>query len=496
MPEVTAYENPLRIATQGRRGSSIGVVALNCRAARLAAALGLACLLFTPAAPRAAAPPVAPAGEGWGASYWGAVPPQADSLSARFLPRRAPLWERTLRVPYEVVVLPLGLATRGLKGAVIYADEHGLAGKLAWLLGPQQGPFGLKLRVEAGELLGAGMGMVVKHDAFLGADNAFVLRWRSALSGTHRIHAGAELAGPGNARSVLAAGYSLLPNARYFGLGPEARSADESYYTQELAWGATALLIPVGGGTRAELSARYAEVAARAPGPDEGPALAERFASLPTGYGERSRGTTLGLALVRDTTPGNGRPHRGGIQHLAVARHLAAGAAGSDYTGYRAELEQFFPLWNAQQTLALRVFADWIDAERPADLPFQRLPANDEPFLLRGYRDFRWRGTGITGFSAEYRWPLWAYKAPDALGIDGYLFTDIGQVFDHAEDIGGDALTRSYGGGLRLIGNGGFGGRVEIGHSEEGTVIRLRMEQVFQYAKGGLMHGQDQVALR
>ena len=44
--------------------------------------------------------------------------------------------------------------------------------------------------------------------------------------------------------------------------------------------------------------------------------------------------------------------------------------------------------------------------------------------------------------------------------------------------------------------NGGFGGRVEVGRSEEGTVIRLRMDQVFQYARGSLMHGQDQVALR
>ena len=494
-----AYENPLRIATRGRRRSSIGFAALNCRLLSLGALAGL-CLLgaCVPRLARAQAPaPAAPLVAGEGLSYWGPIPPPADSLRARFLPRRAPLWERTLGAPYELAVLPLGLAGKGVKAGFVYADEHGWASKVAWLLGPQDGPFGLKLRVEAGELIGPGAGLVVKHDAFFGPENAFALRWRSNASGTHRVHAGGDFAGPGRARTVLAAGYSLRPNARFFGLGPDSREASESYYTQELAWGAAALRLPVTGGLSAEVSARYAEVAARGPGPDDEPALPERFDDLPAGYGARSRGTTLGLTLVHDTTTENGRPRRGGIRHFGVARHVARdGESGIDYTSYRGELEQFVPLWNAQQALALRLFADWIDAEQPSALPFQRLPANDEPFLLRGYRDFRWRGTGITGLSVEYRWPLWAYNAPNALGIDAYLFSDNGQDFAHAEDIGGGRLTQSVGGGLRLIGNGGFGGRVEIGRSEEGTVIRLRMDQVFQYARGSLMHGQDQVALR
>lgn len=494
------YENLLRIATREGRRSSIGVAAPNCRLAALGAVLG-ACLLGTVLAADAQAAGAAPgaaSGEGWGASYWGSIPPPADSLRAAFLPRPVPLWERSLGAPYALAMLPLGLVGKGLKAGVGYADEHGLAHRIAWLLGPQDGPFGLKLRVEAGELLGPGAGLVINHDACFGPANDFLLRWRSNASGTHRVHAGLDLAGPRRARTVLAAGCSLRPNARFFGLGPDSRKSDESYYTQELAWGAAALRLPLAGGLSAELGARYAEVATRAPGPDDGPSLPERFDALPTGYGERSRGTSLGLTLVHDTTTENGRPRRGGIRHFAVARHLARAGAGDgvDYTSYRGELEQFVPLWNAQQALALRLFADWIDAEQPRDLPFQCLPANDEPFLLRGYRDFRWRGTGITGLSVEYRWPLWAYKTPEALGIDAYLFTDLGQVFEHAEDIGGGRLTQSVGGGLRLIGNGGFGGRIELGHSEEGTVIRLRMDQLFQYGRDGLMQGQDQVALR
>jgi hypothetical protein len=32
--------------------------------------------------------------------------------------------------------------------------------------------------------------------------------------------------------------------------------------------------------------------------------------------------------------------------------------------------------------------------------------------------------------------------------------------------------------------------------SDEEIVVRLLSEQIYQYAKGGLLHGRDQVALR
>ena len=453
-----------------------------------------------------ASPPAAQAElRGWGPGYWGVIPSPADSVRAVFDERPAPLWERTLQAPHTLIILPLGLVTKGLKTSVIFMDEHGAISKIKWLVGPQAGPFGLKLRFEAGELLRLGVGLVGRHDAFFGERNALVFRWSSALTGTHRFYAAAQLDAQAPVSLILGAGYSLRPNARFFGLGPRSREEDESFYTQELAWGGAAAQLRLVAAAHAELSVLYSEVSARGPGGDNDPAVDERFMETPRGYKERSKGTTIGLALIRETTAEEGRPAKGGLQRLALARHIARKQAvpadgvespETDYTSFRAELEQFLPLWNAKQTLALRAFADWIDAERPQDLPFQRLPSNDEPFLLRGFRDYRWRGRGIAAVSCEYRWPIWAYSHPDALGVDAYLFTDIGQVFDRFEDIAGAQLTHSYGFGLRLVGNGGFGGRAELGAGEEGIVIRMRMEQLFQYAKGGIMHGKDQIALR
>jgi hypothetical protein len=103
----------------------------------------------------------------------------------------------------------------------------------------------------------------------------------------------------------------------------------------------------------------------------------------------------------------------------------------------------------------------WIGNVGSDPLPFQRLMTNDDPDLLRGYRDFRWRGRGMVALSAEYRWPLWVHFRPDGPGLDLYLLAEIGQVYNDIDEITGDNLTFSYGAGVRLIGSRDFVARVE-----------------------------------
>ena len=155
------------------------------------------------------------------------------------------------------------------------------------------------------------------------------------------------------------------------------------------------------------------------------------------------------------------------------------------------------PLFRERRTLAFRAQISWLENKGDDGIPFQRMMVNDEPDLLRGYRDYRWRALGMTSFSTEYRWPVWARGSPDEFGLDSYLFTDIGQVFDDLDQIGSDNLTVSYGWGLRFVLPGGhFAGRLEIARSDEETVIRLRGDQIFQFAKGGLFHGRNPIPSR
>ena len=130
-------------------------------------------------------------------------------------------------------------------------------------------------------------------------------------------------------------------------------------------------------------------------------------------------------------------------------------------------------------------------------MPAPRLHTNDDPDLLRGYDDFRWRDRGLALVNAEYRWPMWRHEQPDGAGIDAYLLSDVGQVFGHAREISLDHLTVSWGGGLRL-GSRRAGSlfRVEYARSEEDHVFRFRADQVFQFVKTGYIHGREPIPAR
>ncbi len=172
------------------------------------------------------------------------------------------------------------------------------------------------------------------------------------------------------------------------------------------------------------------------------------------------------------------------------------GNLDSEFLTYRADLQQFVELWYPNHVLALRALGSWISPINDSPVPFQRLMTNDDPDLMRGFNDFRWRDRGLVVFSAEYRWPLWVLEQPDAFGLDLYLLSDVGHVFSHPNRIDVDDLTYSYGFGIRLLSAKGFVMRVEYARSDEGGVWRLRGDQIFQFARGGLFHGRDPVPTR
>ncbi|RKX39755.1 MAG: hypothetical protein DRP64_13850 [Verrucomicrobia bacterium] len=200
---------------------------------------------------------------------------------------------------------------------------------------------------------------------------------------------------------------------------------------------------------------------------------------------------------MHDTTNGDGRPETGGFHRLEAEYFTASDNTEAAHWTYRVDLQQYIPLWHTRRALALRGVLVVQDNENEDPIHFQRLLTNDDPDLLRGYPDFRFRDEGLAVLTAEYRWPLWAWREAESTGLDAYLFTDVGQVFDEYADIRGSSLTESYGGGIRLLNSSGnFSARLEIAWSEEGTQLRIRGDQVFEYLKGGLFHGRDQVPSR
>lgn len=447
-------------------------------------------------------------GSGW--SLWGEIPAPADSVAAAFVQPRRPLWETALLVPYDIVILPLWFLKVVAKGSIIFLDESGMAYRIGQLLGPQKGPFGIALRLRAGGLSGFGVGLTATHNSFFRRSSQFKLRWHSTSKGSHKVSMGIHFSREKRTQLILGAGYRLRLNARYYGLGPETLEDQESIYTQEVSWAGLSLRRIILPEVVADAMVLYSAVGARGPGDKGDTSIDERFGGKPFGYCERSDGVTLALSFMHDTTTDDGRPQEGNIQRFKVSRFLEVSDITQElesgdqriaatliaFWTFRVEMEQFVPLWFTNRALAVRGHATWIQPDEEDYLPFQRLLTNDDPDLLRGYRDFRWRDRGITALSIEYRWPIWCNKTSDGLGVDAYLLSDFGQVFAAWDEISMDNLTVSYGCGLRLIESGGFRSRLEVAWSKEETVFRLQSEQIFQFAKGGLLHGRDQVALR
>lgn len=439
-----------------------------------------------------------PARDGHGESYWGPIPAPADSVRARFDDAPRARWELPFAATWWLVSTPFELIRSGTEVSVIWLEESGTLYRIQRLFAPIDLPYGFSLSGAAGGLSGVGGGIAFYHHEFLGPHNRLRLKLAFSSREDRRYTAGLVLPFEGGRTLEIGSGYRRRGQARYFGLGPQTEYGDESYYTQESFWGG-AIFAQELGFADVSLKARtlYTTLGNRGPlddDDDETP-LAEAFAdALPTGYGERSDGWMLGIALERDATTQNGRPREGDVQRAQVAYFLPDRESEADFFTYRLESQHFFDLW-WDRAFALRGAWSWIDDGGEA-VHFQRLMTNDEPDLLRGFDDFRWRDKGFTALTAEYRYPVWDFRDPGAVTVDAYTFVDLGQVFGHRREIALDALTQSYGVGFRLSAFGNFAGRLEVGFSEEDTIVRLRADQMFQFQKQGLYHGREPIPLR
>jgi len=452
------------------------------RRAAVAAAVGAVLLCVAPArgADRSADADRAGSGE----SYWGPLPAPADTVTARIEPRPRPAWEWPGYVVYRTVGYPLHLAKLGFRSVVVETAQLGYLKRLL----PPYGPYRLGITAYTDGSGDYALGGSASAEGPFG--NARVA-WD--WSTQHMSRGSLGWRSPGER---LSAGlrYSLRGKNRFYGIGPDTGEGDKSYYTQELWWGGLAVRREVASDTDVRLVALYSDVAAR--GAVEEYTSLEELHAAPYGFHEHSTGVTLAVELRRDTTRELRRPQHGGIGLVRAGRFLETGSVGEDFWIFRAEGQRFLPLLRSKQTLAVRSYAEWLVADDLDAIPFQRLRTNDEPDQFRGYHDYRWRDRGIAGATVEYRWPLWAYARADDFGTDIVLFWDTGQVFRDAGDIAADRLTKSYGVGLRFVGRESYVGRLEAAWSEEGGSVRLKGDQLLQFAKSGLENGKDLIAVR
>ncbi len=437
-------------------------------------------------------------------SHWGPLPPESEETTASPESQGDPAWEHAVNLPYNVAMFPVKATWYLAEETVEYVDETQLIQRIGRYVPLHLGPMQVTPGVSFGSQGGIGGSLAIDVPEFLGPHNPMKLRLSGEQKGSRKATLGVRYHRHRASVVEVGAGYRSDHNARYYGLGPFSTEDRESYYRREVAWGGVTWKRTLAEDYSVQFLAMYSGVNGTGTSHSDDPHLSEEFeGEIPPGYREQSDGSTIGVELAHDGTRKIGppqaywrdaaRPESGGVRRLSATWFEGRSDSKAAFLTWRAEVQQFVPLWHTNRALAVRGFLSKIENDRREPVPFQRLLSNDDPDVLRGYPDGRFRGIGLAALSLEYRWPLWNDSALEDIGADAYGFVDYGQIFDDFEDLQMNRVKGSWGGGLRIGGFGFFMARAEVGFSDEGTEFRLRADQIFQYAKGGLYDGRDPV---
>ena len=360
--------------------------------------------------------------------YWTSFAASADSSDSThgtFRDPPMPLVEAVFYWPVRIVTIPVVLLADGLGETVEFLDDSNVLHKAGKLLRPRTGPWGVVPIIQAGGLAGFGGGLMLEHDAFLREGNLLRLRGSATVNGDTRLTMGMRFPLGEGEYFEFGAGYRNRANARYFGIGPDTREEDESFYRQEVGWTGAALRRSLIGRVSWEADALYSTIATGEPREDVTPSISTKFAgAIPFGFGERSYGVSAGLQLMHENESGVGRTTRGGSRRVRVERFEGTDGRGLGFWSYRTELQQFLTLWHPYRVLAIRGFGSWLDPTGQDSIPFQRLMVNDTPDLLRGNRAFRFRDRGMIAFNADYRFPIFMKQDLGQAGADLYPLAD------------------------------------------------------------------------
>ena len=132
---------------------------------------------------------------GFGTSYWGEIPPPADSLTTVFQNRTTPGWQKALYLPIRVVLVPLWLVDRGTSALVNFTFKEPFQEAAAFLAIP--GPWGSYFQpsFQAGGLSGFGLGVRLLHDDFFGNDNKLRLELATTVEWRYESHSRRRVSG-------------------------------------------------------------------------------------------------------------------------------------------------------------------------------------------------------------------------------------------------------------------------------------------------------------
>lgn len=239
----------------------------------------------------------------------------------------------------------------------------------------------------------------------------------------------------------------------FFGIGPDSlRENHTKFAMRSTAVGGRAGVRPVPvllvGGELAYTQARVGRA------DDELPSIEDVFdESQAPGLHERTDYVqSTAFVEVDYRQPKNAR--QGGFYRLDFTHVDDRTADHFTFNRATADLRQYFGFLAGRRVIATRLFASTSEADDGREVPFYLMPTLGGNDVLRGFRNYRFRGPHALVLSAEYRWEIWS-------GLDGALFYDTGKVANRRSDLDLNNLEHSYGIGFRFNTDAGVIFRVD-----------------------------------
>lgn len=286
-----------------------------------------------------------------------------------------------------------------------------------------------------------------------------------------------------------------LAGERFYGRGPDSNRDDRSEYRLDESVAGGLAHLSIGAGLQVGGGAAY-RVARPGPGRAvDVPDAVDTFAgAVPSLLAESRHVAAGGWIAIDRRDPGSGSDvirtatqaqtptesdisgmplatDRGFYAKVELTHYAGVGATTSDLSRLTVQSQQYVPFRRGRNVFAFREYLA-LTGSNAEHVPIFMLPALGGAYTLRGYDLFRFSDRNALLLNAEYRWQIWHL-------LDLALFVDAGQVFAEARDLLSGRLEGSYGVGIRLRAFDRGIGRIDLGRSEEGTQIHVRLGTTF-----------------
>ena len=255
----------------------------------------------------------------------------------------------------------------------------------------------------------------------------------------------------GSGAVYLGGGFVERPDGIFYGVGPDTRTEDKTFYSFVTHGLSLGLATDLGGLNHAVMEIGYrgttfgsSHISDTTPSIDAlygGPGQLP----LPAGF-DGYHLVQPRLVLILDSRdsridvvlPGTGVRFQADVAYAFDPLH-----PGLRFVSWGSQAAGFYDFSGARHVLAIELGAHFVENVGQWDIPFTELPSLGGTEWMRGFLGGRLRGPSTVVGTIQYRYPFWTF-------VDAELFSSLGNAFaGHLDDFGFGRLFVNIGMGLR-----------------------------------------------